>query len=405
MPHSQSSTRFMGLDIHKHYLVAIGVDKDQNQVFGPQKVRWGEFEDWMDKHLVKEDSVVLEMTTNTWEVHDLLVDHVLSVTVVHPPHVKLIVRAQAMTDGKAALVLARLHAAGLLPGIWVPPQEVRELRALVAQRDKMRRFAAVAKNRLQNALHRHHILPPKGHAFAKKNRSFWEGLDLPPVEKSILLSDLETLDFAEGQKKTLETELGKLAAADDRVPLLVQMSGIGLLNAMAILAAIGDIKRFLSAQKLVSYAGLYPRYHQSGMSYSSGRLVSMGRRDLRWAMVEAALIASQHSPHWKKVHKRLAPRIGSKKALVAIARKMLIAVWHILTEEKTDKYAVPEKVAATFFRHAYRVGVKNLPHGMSALEYTRHNLDRLEIGENLTKLRWGSKTFNLPPSKLKVKQN
>ena len=101
----------------------------------------------------------------------------------------------------------------------------------------------------------------------------------------------------------------------------------------------------------------------------------------------------------------MAPRIGSKKALVAIARKMLIAVWHILTEEKTDKHAVPEKVAATFFAHAYRVGVKNLPDGMSALEYTRHNLDRLEIGENLTKLRWGSKTFNLPPSKLKVKKN
>ena len=128
------------------------------------------------------------------------------VTVVHPPHVKLIVRAQAMTDGKAALALAQLHAADLLPGIWVPPQEVRDLRALVAQRDKMRKISTTAKNRLLNALHRHHILAPKGHAFSQKNRSFWEELDLLPAENSILLSDLDTLDFAEGQKKTLESK-------------------------------------------------------------------------------------------------------------------------------------------------------------------------------------------------------
>jgi len=163
---SSTPTRFIGLDIHKHYLVAIGVDQDQDQVFGPQKVRWSQFEGWLKRHLTSDDAVVIEMTTNTWQVHDLLVEHVHSVTVVHPPHVKLIVRAQAMTDTKAALALAQLHAAKLLPGIWVPPQEVRELRALTAQRDKMRRLSTIAKNRLQNVLHRHHIVPPKGHVFA-----------------------------------------------------------------------------------------------------------------------------------------------------------------------------------------------------------------------------------------------
>lgn len=403
---SQSSpTRYIGLDIHKHYLVAIGVDQDLQQVFGPQKVKWDQFEAWMERNLTQKDSLVLEMTTNTWEVHDLMIDRVHSVTVVHPPHVKLIVRAQAMTDSKAALALAQLHAAGLLPGIWVPPQEVRDLRALVAQRDKMRKMSTTAKNRLQNALHRHHILAPRGNAFAQKNRSFWEELDLLPAEKTILLSDLDTLDFADKQKEILEEELGKLAAADDRVPLLVQLPGVGLLNAVSILAAIGDIHRFPTAKKLVGYAGLYPRFHQSGMSYSSGKLVSHGRRDLRWAMVEAAIHASRHHPHWKKVYRRLEPRLGAKKTLVAIGRKLLIAVWHLLSEEVPDKYAVPEKVAATFFRHAYRVGIQNLPEGMSALEYTRHNLDRMGIGQNLTKLRWGSKTFNLPPSSLGVKQN
>ena len=400
MSKASSPSRFIGLDIHKHYLVAIGVDKDQNQVFGPQKVRWGKFENWMEKHLNSDDSIVIEMTTNTWEVHDLLVEHVHSVTVVHPPHVKLIVRAQAMTDSKAALALSQLLAAGLLPGIWVPPQEVRELRALVAQRDKMRRLSTTAKNRLHNVLHRHHIVPPKGHVFAQKNRTFWEGMDLSPAEKSILLSDLATLDFADKQKAALEEELGKLAAQDERVPLLIQLPGIGLLTAMCLLASIGEIERFPTSKHLIGYAGLYPRYHQSGQSYTSGKLVSMGRRELRWVAVEAAICASRYHPHWKKVYRQMEPRIGRSKTLVAIGRKLLIAVWHILIKEQPDRYAVPEKVAATLFAYAYRVGVQNLPGGMSALQFTRHNMDRLGIGKNLTRLHWGSRTFTLPPSSL-----
>lgn len=400
MSHSPTPTRYIGLDIHKHYLVAIGVDQEQNQIFGPYKVRWTSFEGWIQRHLTCEDHIIVEMTTNTWEVHDLLLDHVHSVTVVHPPHVKLIVRAQAMTDVKAALALAQLHAARLLPGIWVPPQEVRELRALVAQRDKMRKLCTTAKNRLQNVLHRHHISPPSGEEFSEKNRTFWEELDVSPAERSVLLCDLATMDFAGEQKKRLEMELAKLAAQDDRVPLLVQLPGVGLLLAMTILATIGEIERFPTSKKLVGYAGLYPRYHQSGQRHTSGKLVSFGRRDLRWAMVEAAIHASRHHPHWKQVYRSMEPRTGRNKALVAIARKLLIAVWHILTEKEVDRFAVPEKVAATFFAHAYRVGVRNLPDGMSALQYTRHHMDQLGIGRNLTRLRWGSRTFTLPPSKL-----
>ncbi len=112
--------------------------------------------------MTHEDAVVIEMTTNTYAVHDALKPFVVSVTVVHPPYVALIVRAQVKTDRKAALTLAQLHAAGLLPGIWIPPVEVRELRALVAQRNKMVRLSSMAKCRLRSLLHRRRILPPGG---------------------------------------------------------------------------------------------------------------------------------------------------------------------------------------------------------------------------------------------------
>ena len=81
--------RFVGLDIHKHFFVAVGVDRELEQIIGSQKIEWPDFESWIRRHLTAEDSVVIEMTTNTWEVYDALLPHVHSVTVVHPPHVKL----------------------------------------------------------------------------------------------------------------------------------------------------------------------------------------------------------------------------------------------------------------------------------------------------------------------------
>ena len=140
--------RFVGLDVHKHYLVAYAVDEQLNVCFGPQRVPLAELEAWRQKRLTREDAVVLEMTTNAFQLHDDLLPHVHSVTVVHPPHVALITRARVMTDKIAARVLAQLHAKGILVGIWVPPQLVRERRALLAQRSKMIRLSTQAKNRL-----------------------------------------------------------------------------------------------------------------------------------------------------------------------------------------------------------------------------------------------------------------
>ena len=99
-----------------------------------------QLEGWAKATLSRQDAAVLEMTANAWHVHDELTPHGNSVTVVHSPHVALITRARVKTDKIAALNLARLHAKGLLEGIWVPPQETRDLRTLVVQRQKMVRF-------------------------------------------------------------------------------------------------------------------------------------------------------------------------------------------------------------------------------------------------------------------------
>lgn len=341
------------------------------------------------------------MTTNTYVVYDTLKPLVHSVTVVHPPHVALIVRAQVKTDKKAAFTLAQLHAAGLLPGVWIPPIEVRELRALVAHRRKMVTLASTAKCRLHAVLHRHDIELPEGwEPFSDQLRPWWEALKVNALERQCLKSDLATLDFAKSQVESIENALKEIAAKDERVPLLVQVTGIGLLTAITILAAIGEISRFPSAKQLVGYAGLGARVHASGETFSTGRITKSGRRDLRSAMVEVAHHAAAHHPHFKLEYERLCKSIGKKKAMVAIARKLLVLVWHLLTNGAADKFANPSQVAHGLFAFAYRARVKNLPNGMSALQFTRTQMDRLGIGQEMLLLPWGTKRFKLPPSRL-----
>ncbi len=214
------------------------------------------------------------------QFYDTLLPHVHSVTVVHPPHVALITRAQVKTDGKAALGLAQLHAAGLLVGIWIPPQEVRDLRALVAQRTKLTRLQTQAKNRLHALLHRQHLtLPDHGDPFAPDQREWWLQLSLTDLQRVNLLSDLDTLRFAQQQLTELTARVEQVALRDERVPLLVQLPGIGLLSAVTLLAAIGDITRFATAKHLVGYAGLGARVHDSGLTHTTGRITKAGRQE------------------------------------------------------------------------------------------------------------------------------
>ena len=394
-----SARRYLGLDVHKHYLIALGVDADLNVVLPARRVELIHLESWMKKTLTKQDEVVLEMTTNTWQVYDELVEYAGSVTVVHPPHVALITRSQVMNDKIAASILARLLAKGLLVGIWVPPQEIRELRGLVAQRSKMTRLATQAKNRLHAVIQRHHLVPPAGNPFGESQRAWWLGLELGPLEKLNLKSDLETLEFAEKQQARQTETMTGLVAEQEPLGRLLQLAGFGVVTAVTVWAAIGDIARFEDAQHLVGYAGLGARVHDSGLTTRTGRITKAGRRDLRVALVEAAHVAANHHPHWKAELARLEPRLGRNKAIVAIARKLLVAVWHVL-QGKTDKYAEPEAVAQKLLRFAYEVG-KDQRSGQTAAQFARVRLDALGLGSELTSIPWGSKKpIPLPPSTL-----
>lgn len=177
--------RYIALDIHKEYVLAGGQNAKQEWVLPPRRISMAKFREWAVVNLRAGDAVALEMTTNTWHLYDELVAYAGSVMVVHPPHVALITRSQVMNDKIAASILARLLAKGLLVGIWIPPQEIREARGLAAQRQKMVRLATQAKNRLHAVIQRHHLKPPVGNPFKAGNKEWWQSLPLGKFVTSV----------------------------------------------------------------------------------------------------------------------------------------------------------------------------------------------------------------------------
>jgi transposase len=337
--HAPEPTRFVALDVHKHYVMVGAVDGRQTMVLPPLRVPLGEFPTWAQEHLGAMDAVVLEATANAWHLYDLLTPLVAAVTVAHAGVIKLIAQARVKTDRRDTLHLARLLAARMIPAVWVPPVEVRELRGLVSHRRRLVAQRTQARNRLHGVLHRHQIVPPDGTLFSRAQRAWWASLSLSAAERLRVRQDLAVLDTLDGLIAEVEAELGRLSTTApwaEHVPYLVQLSGIGVLAAMTLLAGIGDIARFPTAKNLVGYAGLGAGVHDTGQTHQGGRITKQGRRELRGCMTEAAWVAVERHSHWKAVFARLSARMSAQKAIVAIARKLLVVVWHVLTDREAD---------------------------------------------------------------------
>jgi transposase len=382
---SNQSQRYVAIDVHKSYVMVGAVNAQQEVVLPPRRISFSRFKGWTAKNLRPTDQVVLEATTNAWYVHDLLEPLVARVVVAHPYRVKLIAAAAVKTDKKDTLALARLLAANLIPEVWVPPLEVRELRALIAHRRRLVSQQTAAKNRLNSVLHRHNIVPPSGKLFAKQNREWWQKLDLPPSEKLRTRQDLATLEHLQPQLGEVEDELARLSIVEpwaNQLTYLIQLPGLGLITAMTVLGAIGEISRFPSAKKLVGSAGLGASVHASGQTHRGGGITKEGRRDLRSVLVEASWTAVRFDPHWQEQFERLAHRIGKQKAIVAIARKLLVVIWHVMTAAEADRRANADRVAGKLMIWGTKLAAQR-PGKMSVGQFARFHLLKLGLGDDL----------------------
>jgi transposase len=191
------------------------------------------------------------------------------VTVAHPLAVTYISAARVKTDARDTIKLARSLSAHLIPAVWVPPIAVREVRALVTHRNRLVKQRIAARNRLQGVLQRHNLSAPEGKAFALKARAWWLSLPLSPAEQLRVRQDLALLETLDPLIAEVEAHVGQLSTQEPwskQVPFLLQLPGVGMLSAMTILAAIGDIARFSSAKhraRLCRAWGTYPCFRPS----------------------------------------------------------------------------------------------------------------------------------------------
>jgi transposase len=383
-----SSCRYVALDIHKYYSVVAGVDREGKEVLAPQRVEHLDLEEWLPKHLLPTDRVVIESTTNAWHVYDLLEPLAAEVLVANPIKVKQIACARVKTDKKDTLILARLLAANLVPTVWVPPKPVRELRQLVSHRRRLAQMHTQVVNRMHSVAHRHHLKHPKGKDFQPKNTTWQQDTSLSRLEKLQLELDMETRVHLEEQRERLTRELGRMSHeepwAGDML-YLMQVPGIGVVTGMTILAAIGDITRFENPKALASYSGLTPGLEQSGVKVRGKGITKEGRRELRWALVEVAWRAVKADPHWKKHFEELKKRMHPNQAIVTIAHHLLVVVWSVLTHHEPYRHYSPERIAYKYLTWSWALDEEQRQ-GMTRPQFARYYLMRLGIGNELKRV-------------------
>jgi transposase len=166
---------------------------------------------------------------------------------------------------------------------------------------------------------------------------------VPEVWRRSIAEALAVIDLLDARIGPIDAELGPLARADARVRLLDTIPGVGDLLGLTLASEIGDVARFGSPRKLIGYAGLAPSVHQSGDRSRNGALSKAGSRTLRWAAVEAAQHAWRPTNPWHQLYEDLANRAGKNPAKSAVARKILIAAWHVLSRQQPFRPAAPRR--------------------------------------------------------------
>jgi transposase len=129
--------RYIGFDIHKEYALVGGQNAQQEWVMAPRRIGMEKLREWAKANLRKGDAVVLETTTNVWDVYDIVEPLVSYVVVAHAGGVRQIAEARVKTDKKDIERLIRLLIADIVPEVWIPPVEVRELRGMISYRNRL----------------------------------------------------------------------------------------------------------------------------------------------------------------------------------------------------------------------------------------------------------------------------
>jgi len=330
--------RIIGLDIHRVFAEAVAVE-------GGTARRLGRVDMTRDKlaafaaSLLQTDHVVVEATGNAAAVVEIIAPKVARVAVANPLQVHLIARAKTKTDKIDARVLAQLYAAGFLPEVWIPDAETESRRRQVTRRNQLVKSRVRLKAIVQSILHAH-LAPRCSHLdlFGGKGRAWVLAQDVPSDERAAILRHIEEYDRQTAAQRLVEQDIARTAMPDADVRRLMTIPGVDMVVAVGVMAAIGRVDRFASADQLSACLGLHPSVRQSGDGPAyHGRITKRGRSDARHLLVEAAWQAVRSPGPLRAFYERVRARRGAHVGAVAVARKLAVLIWHMLS--KAEDYA------------------------------------------------------------------
>jgi transposase len=298
-----------------------------------------------------EVSGCVEMMSGAVWVRDKLAAAGWQMKVAHARKVRDVAPLACKTDKVDARVLAELCRRDLVPELWVPSATDRALRERLRRRMHLVKTRTSARNRIFGLLTQFGLRISHARLREPDAIELLAERGVPEVWRASIAELLELAAEMDARIDPIDRELAPIARADERAALLASMPGIGPLIGLTFASEIGEVSRFAGPGKLIGYAGLAPRVSQSGERSATGRLSKAGSRTLRWAAVEAANQAWRPTNPWHAHYRRISERHGKNPAKSAVARKILIASWHMLSRREPFR-APPSRGAANPLRQA-----------------------------------------------------
>lgn len=337
--------RSIALDVHRDFCQVAIVEAGSARLAGRVKTE-PESLKLFAQSLGTDDEVVLEATGNALAIARLLEPHVARVVLANPKAVKGTIQTGAKTDKLDARTLAQLLASGFLREVWIPDEPTRVLRRQISRRAQLVRQRTREKNQVHAALIRNLIgRPPVSDLFGSRGRRWLAEQQLPADEAETVAACLRQIDFLAGEISQLDKGIAQSVLASEEMRRLLTLPGVSATTAATFMAAVGEISRFPTPRHLVSYFGLDPKVRQSGSEKARhGRISKQGPGIVRHVLVEAAWHAARTTGPLRVFAERIAARRGSNVATVAVARKLVVIAWHMLTKGEDYAFARPSLV-------------------------------------------------------------
>lgn len=329
---------YIGMDIHKYFIQGVAIDEKGRKV---RELRFKNNREEIKRFIESFGSkvrVAIEGTFGWQYVYDILESLRVETTLVNIRRTKVIAESKIKTDKLDALSIAQCLRTGFIAEAYVPKQEIRKIRDIVRHRISLKMEVKRIKNKIHSILLKNGIKHEFTDLFGKAGIEFLRKVELREQDRYRLDSYLRVLESLNKEVEEVTVEINKLSKADKQAMLLTTIPGISYYSALLIKAEIAEIKRFSSAEKLCSYAGLVPRVIQSGNHIYHGKLMKECNQNLKWILTQCVHVHirccnSKITKHYRRVERSR----GKNKATIAAARELLVSIYYMLTKQEAFK--------------------------------------------------------------------